>query len=119
MEQKKNNNGHGGARKGAGRPVGSGNKIQFQTILNEIENATGRNYAEQLALNYAAAIQREDWSKVENYDRAFLNKVVADKLEVETTLSEDVVAARAEAFAQALADIAGAHNGTSPNHRTH
>lgn len=102
MEKNKKTNGHGGARKGAGRPTGSGNKIQFQTILNEIERVTGRSYAEQLAENYAGAIQRSDWSKVENYDRAFLNKVVADKLEVESTTAEDAVTAKAEAFAAAL-----------------
>lgn len=100
--EKKNARGWGGARSGAGRKPGSGNKIQFQTILNEIERATGRSYAEQLAENYAGAINRSDWSKVENYDRAFLNKVVADKLEVESSATEDAVTAKAEAFAAAL-----------------
>ena len=105
--EKKNKSGHGGARPGAGRKPGSGNKIQFQTILNEIELATGRNYAEQLAENYAGAISRADWTKVENYDRAFLNKVVADKLEVETIEGEDAVNAKAVAFAEALQALAG------------
>lgn len=100
--EKKKSSGHGGARPGAGRPTGSGNKIRLEDLLGEIELQAGMPYAERLATNYVGAINRADWSKVENYDRAFLNKVVADKLEVENTEPEDVVAARATAFAEAL-----------------
>lgn len=104
MEKKKNNN-HGGARPGAGRKPGSGNKIRLEDLLGEIELQAGMPYAERLAMNYVGAIGRADWSKVENYDRAFLNKVVADKVEVETTESEDVVEAKAAAFAEAIAAL--------------
>lgn len=104
--EKNKTNGHGGARPGAGRKPGSGNKIRLEDLLGEIEHQAGMTYAERLALNYVGAINRSDWSKVENYDRAFLNKVVADKVEVENVESEDVVQAKAQAFAEALASLA-------------
>lgn len=92
----------GGARAGAGRKKGSTNKVRLEDLLLEIENAVGLTYAEQLAQNYASAINRSDWSKVSEYDRAFLNKVVADKQEVEVVESEDAVQAKAQAFSEAL-----------------
>jgi hypothetical protein len=104
MEKNKTSN-RGGARPGAGRPLGSGNKIRLEDLLKEIETQAGMSYAERLATNYMGAINRSDWSKVENYDRAFLNKVVADKVEVETLESEDAVQAKAEAFAEAIAAL--------------
>ena len=97
-----NKSGWGGARPGAGRPKGSGNKVRIEDLLAEIENATGVTYAEQLASNYASAIGREDWTKVGECDRAFLNKIVADKTEIEVVESEDAVLAKQQAFAEAL-----------------
>ena len=102
MEKKTNMNGHGGARQGAGRPKGSTNKIKMEDLLANIEQHTGQDYAQQLASNYAAAIVREDWRMVNDYDKAFLNKVVADKTEVEVIDSEDAIETRAQAFAEAL-----------------
>ena len=95
----------GGARAGAGRPKGSTNKITMDNLLASLDTQLGRSYAEQLADNYVNAINREDWSNVRDYDRVFLGKLVADKQEVEVRESEDAVAAKQEAFAQALADL--------------
>lgn len=106
MEQN-NKRGWGGSRPGAGRPKGSGNKIRLEDLLDSIEKQTGANYAEQLASNYASALTREDWKMVNDYDKAFLNKIVADKQEIEVTESEDVVQAKQEAFLAALQDLAG------------
>ena len=96
----------GGARKGAGRPKGSTNKVKMEELLANIEMKTGVPYAEQLANNYADAIQREDWRMVNDYDRAFLNKVMADKQEVEVINAEDTIEHRAQVFAEALAGLA-------------
>lgn len=103
MEQKKNNNGHGGARPGAGRKPGSGNKIRLEDLMMDVEFEANMPFTKRLAINYVSAINREDWSRVENYDRAFLNKLVSDKIEVETIESEDQVEAKRRAFAEALA----------------
>jgi hypothetical protein len=93
---------NGGARPGAGRPKGSTNKITMDNLLQSLDHHLGRSYAEQIAINYTTAIDRADWSGVRDYDRVLLGKVVADKLEVETTTTEDAVQAKATAFAEAL-----------------
>ena len=92
----------GGARSGAGRPKGSTNKITMDAILQNLDQHLGKSYAEQIAINYSSAIGRADWAGVRDYDRVLLGKVVADKLEVESTESDDQVQAKAEAFAEAL-----------------
>ena len=97
----------GGARAGAGRPKGSTNKITMDNLLASLDTRLGQSYAEQIASNYVAAIQREDWSGVRDYDRVLLGKIVADKLEVETTESEDAVEAKRQAFLEAIQDLAG------------
>jgi hypothetical protein len=75
--------------------------------MQNIELETGRTYAELLAMNYAQAIGRSDWNGVRDYDKAFMNKLVADKTEVVTVESDDVVQAKQRAFAEAIAQIAG------------
>lgn len=96
---------YGGSRANAGRPKGSGHKIKLEDLLKDIESEVGMPYSRRLAINYSEAIDREDWSKVENYDRAFLNKIVADKQEVEIVEVDDQVRARQQAFAEAIARI--------------
>lgn len=71
----------------------------------DVELAANMPYTQRVAINYVSAITREDWARVENYDRAFLNKLVADKSEVEVTDSADGVAAKATAFQEALAKL--------------
>jgi hypothetical protein len=100
----------GGYRPGGGRPKGSSNKVKLEDLLANIEARTGVNYAEQLATNYAEAIIREDWKMVNDYDKAFLNKVVADKQEIEVTNINDDVQAKAQVFADALQDLARISN---------
>lgn len=92
----------GGYRPGAGRPKGSHNKIRLEDLMNSIELAVGQSFEHQLAQNYADAINRSDWNKVIDYDKALLNKIVADKTEVEVISNEEAVEAKAEAFAEAL-----------------
>lgn len=94
--------GRGGARVGAGRPKGSGHKVRLEDLLDSIETAVNMPYPERLALNYSSAIARADWAKVEMYDRAFLNKVVADRQEIEVITSEDTVLNKETAFLKAI-----------------
>ena len=103
----------GGARAGAGRPKGSTNKITMEGLLADLDQQLGRSYAEQIAINYSAAIGRGDWAGVRDYDRVLLGKVVADKTQVETVDSTDARAAKQAAFAAALAALAGNFNNTN------
>jgi hypothetical protein len=97
----------GGARAGSGRPRGSTTKVRLEDLMLNIELETGRSYGELLAHNYAMAITRSDWNGVRDYDKAFMNKMLADKTEVSTVESDDVVAQKQRAFAEAIAQIAG------------
>jgi hypothetical protein len=97
----------GGYRAGSGRPRGSTTKVTIESLLANIELAAGQNYAEILAQNYVGAISRADWAGVRDYDRAFMNKMIAEKVEVDMNQSEDAVAAKAAAFAQAIQTLTG------------
>lgn len=109
MEKKSN---HGGARPGAGRKKGSGNKVRLEDLMLDVELAANMPYTKRVAINYVSAINREDWARVENYDRAFLNKLVADKAEVEVTDSTEAVDAKQTAFKEALAKLASLTDST-------
>lgn len=95
----------GGARPGGGRPKGSTTKVTLDDLMKNIELASGQTYGELLAQNYVSAISRSDWNGVRDYDKAFMNKLVADKQEVSVTDSTDAVAQKQAAFAEALAKI--------------
>jgi hypothetical protein len=97
----------GGARAGAGRPKGSTTKIKIEDLMDNIHNIAGRPYGEILAENYVSAINRSDWQGVRDYDKAFMNKMIADKTEVTTVDSTDAVAQKQAAFAEAIAQITG------------
>lgn len=97
----------GGARPGAGRPKGSTTKVSLDDLMKNIELVTGKTYGEILAHNYAGAMSRSDWNGVRDYDKAFMNKLLADKTEVTTIDSEDAVQAKQQAFAEAIRQITG------------
>jgi hypothetical protein len=96
----------GGARANAGRPKGSTNKITMDNLLASLDSRLGMPYSDQIASNYAGALNREDWANVKDYDRLFVGKLVADKLEVESINNEDVLEAKKLAFAEAIAKLA-------------
>lgn len=97
--------GRGGARPGGGRPKGSTTKVTLDDLMRNIELAAGQTYGEILAHNYVGAIERCDWQGVRDYDKAFMNKLISDKVEVDVNSTEDVLATKQAAFAAALAKI--------------
>ena len=101
---------YGGARPGAGRPKGSTNRITMEGLLASLDQELGRPYAEQVAMNYVSAISRADWAGVRDYDRVLLGKVIADRTQVETIESSEQLEQRQQAFAEALAALAGISN---------
>jgi len=74
--------GHGGARPGAGRKLGSTQKLSGKDILEALENTLGIPYPVQLALNYQQALFGDDAHLKAKYDHLILNKVVADKVDI-------------------------------------
>jgi hypothetical protein len=81
-ELKKKN---GGARPGAGRKKGGTNKISADKILKSIEDTCGKPFEELLAQGYYSSIINQDVNTRLQYEKMFINKVVADKQEVDVT----------------------------------
>ena len=98
--------GRGGARPNAGRRKGATTKISIESLMAEIELQSGKTYAELLTHNYVGAISRSDWNGVRDYDKAFMNKMIAERMAVEVNSPEDAVEAKQAAFAEALAQLA-------------
>ena len=92
----------GGARPGAGRPKGSTALITARTLVEAIEQESGKPFEVMLAEGYVDAVHNNDSKTRLEYERMILGKVVSDRTAVEVTESEDVAMAKAEAFAQAL-----------------
>ena len=72
---------HGGARPGAGRIAGTTNKITGKDLLEALEDTLGIPYPVQLANNYLNALNT-DRGLAAKYDQLFLNKVIADKVDI-------------------------------------
>jgi hypothetical protein len=102
----------GGHRPGAGRKKGSSPRYTLEDLMGQVEHHTGKTFAEQVAINYAQAIGREDWSGVRDYDKILLAKMVADKNEIEVVNTEDAIEAKQAAFTDALTKL------TALNERT-
>ena len=93
----------GGVRRGAGRPVGSKTKISIGSILDSIERKTGGiTYDELLIEDFLNARLGDDTALVAKYHQLLLNKIVADKSEIEINNSADLVELKKQAFLDAL-----------------
>jgi hypothetical protein len=80
----------GGARVGGGRKKGSTQKLSAQTILAAIENVD-KPFAEGFAEDYHNARMGDDKHLLQKYQSMILNKVVADKQEIDhTTLGKSL-----------------------------
>lgn len=107
MIQKKTDR-RGGARPGAGRPKGTGNKVTVQGLLAEVERQTGgQTYHEILVEDFLRARVQDDKNLAQKYHSLISSKVLADRIDIELDESEDTVTAKRAAFAAALAAVAG------------
>ena len=95
----------GGVRPGAGRPKGSSPRYTLEDLMGQIQAHTGRGFAEQVAINYANAIARNDHAGIRDYDKILLAKMVADRQEITVDTSEDVRQAKEDAFSEALKSL--------------
>jgi hypothetical protein len=99
MEKKQN----GGARPGAGRPRGSTNKVTAQDLLAAAEATIGKPFVVSLVEGYKRSIDENNNKLRVIYEKMIIDKVVADRHNVEVEDSEDTIAAKQAAFTQALA----------------
>lgn len=75
----------GGYRPNSGRKKGTTNKISGVTILESVEKYCGQKFEDLLAQGYFDSIQNNDKPTRIQYEKMFLNKVVADKAEMDVT----------------------------------
>jgi hypothetical protein len=92
----------GGARPGGGRPKGSANKISITALLNSIETECGLAFELLLAQGYSESIETRNHLVRIKYEQMFLNKLVADRQEIEVINSEDTVTNKETAFLKAI-----------------
>lgn len=112
MEQKKKSN-HGGARPGAGRKPGSKDHVTVKYLLEVLDRKSGgQSYEEILIDDFLTARTNNDTQLMLKYHNLISNKVLSTLTQVETVDSEATVEARAEAFRQALSDLAQTRTGT-------
>jgi hypothetical protein len=97
---------HGGARRGAGRPKGAPNKITGSTLLAAIAERDVP-FAQGLAEDYVRARTGGDPHLTLKYQQMIMNKVIADKVEVDVTDQNRLLEAKREAFQAALNHMAG------------
>lgn len=104
----KKKNGHGGARKGAGRKPGSHDQITIKSLLETLDQKTGgRNYEELLVEDFLEARLNNDTQLMLKYHNLILNKVMNSLARVEVTDSKDNIELKQRAFADALARLTG------------
>ena len=73
----------GGAQPGAGRKLGTTNKLSAVTILNEIEaKSNGLPYETILANDFLAARFSGDEMLIHKWHQLILSKVIADKVDI-------------------------------------
>ena len=102
LEDKIKISSRGGTRIGAGRPKGQTNKISGATILESIEKYAGEKFEDLLAQGYWDSITQQDKQTRLQYEKMFLSKVVADKVEVDMRVTEDVLESKKQAFIAAM-----------------
>lgn len=75
----------GGYHKGGGRPKGSTNKLTAGFLLKSIENYCGDKFEDLLAQGYLDSIHSGDKNLRLQYEKLFLSKVIADKVDLDVT----------------------------------
>jgi hypothetical protein len=85
----------------AGRPKGSLSKFTPASLLKAIETTVGKPFVQSLAEGYKDSIDKGDTKLRYLYEKAILDKVVADRVSVEVD-DGATMESKMEAFAAAL-----------------
>ena len=84
--------GRGGPRANSGRKKGAIQKLGGVELLDAIQKATGKSFAENIAEHYYRAIISNEWSEVRDYEKFIIAKVVSDVKEVDVTSNGKTIA---------------------------
>jgi hypothetical protein len=101
--------GGGGVRVGAGRPRGTTTKMNGQQILAAINAVIGKPFEVSLAEGYYDSIINQDRALRQRYEQLILNKVVADKVDMDVTTMGESLIERKQAFESILTTIGANH----------
>jgi hypothetical protein len=93
----------GGARPGAGRPRGSTDKVTAKHILETAERIIGKPLIESVMEGYRDTILDGDRKHRTIYEKMLVDKVATTLFDVEVTEDEDLLSAKRQAFAEAMA----------------
>ncbi|CAB4202817.1 hypothetical protein UFOVP1369_41 [uncultured Caudovirales phage] len=106
--KEKKSTGHGGHRKGAGRPKGSRDQVSIKNLLEALDKHTGgQDYEDLLVQDFLQARNNSDTNLTLKYHNLILNKVMSSLAKIEVTDSKDAIEAKQAAFAEALAKLVG------------
>ena len=108
--EKESNTGHGGARQGAGRPKGTGNKLTAKDLLDECTKVVGKPFATALMEGYRDSILNEDTKLRSTYEKIIIDKVATTMLDVEVEDNTDIVKNKLLAFEAALKSAVSINN---------
>ena len=98
----------GGARPGAGRKKGSKDQVSIQSLLEQLHiQSGGHDYEELLVADFLQARTQNDKQTVMKYHNLILNKVMSSLAKIEVHDSQEVIDAKKQAFADALAKLTG------------
>jgi hypothetical protein len=101
-------NAKGGYRANAGRPKGSKDNVTIKHLLENIYKQTsGKDYEELLIEDFLQARAQDDKQTVIKYHNLILNKVMNTLTKIEINEPADAIAAKQQAFAEALAKLTG------------
>ena len=106
----------GGARAGAGRPKGSTDKVTARFILETAERVIGKPLIESVMEGYLETILDGDRRHRTIYEKMLVDKVASNLFDVEVTEDQDVVQAKREAFAAAIAQVMESQREQSGDH---
>lgn len=106
---------HGGARPNAGRPKGGKNHISVAELITSLESRTGgQRYEDVLVDDFLTARNEGNKELTLKYHTLILNKVMNSLAKIEVTDSEDAIAAKQAAFAEALSRLTGVNQEINP-----
>jgi hypothetical protein len=109
--EKKAKGKNGGARPGAGRPVGSKSHITIEGLLKQVtQQSNGQDYEALLIQDFLEARNGHNKELLLKYHNLILNKVMNSLAKIEVTDSADAVEAKKLAFAEALSKLTGIEN---------
>lgn len=98
---------HGGAREGAGRPKGTGNKLTAKDLLDQCQAIVGKPFAVSLMEGYRDSILDGDTKTRVTYEKIIVDKVATTMLDVEVESTDDIMDSKRTAFLEAMNQIIG------------